>query len=128
MNIKASMPRIEPMNEYRMPTPNARPASPFSAIGPPSKTVEIEDGVPGILRRIAEIKPPEIPPMYKPTRRAIPLVASRLNVIGRKRTTAIVALRPGTDPKIIPIIVPAQIRNRHIGFNTLANASVIIIT
>ena len=63
MNINASIPRIEPMNEYRIPTPNARPASPFSAIGPPSNTVEIDEGVPGIFRSIAEMSPPDIPPM-----------------------------------------------------------------
>ena len=29
----------------------------------PSKQVATEEGVPGIFNRIAEIKPPEIPPM-----------------------------------------------------------------
>ena len=46
-----------------MPTPRARPASPFSAMGPPSNTVEMEEGVPGIFKRMAEISPPEMPPI-----------------------------------------------------------------
>ncbi len=53
---------IPPMNEYRIPTPSALPASPLSRMGPPSHTVAIEAGVPGILSRIAEIKPPEVLP------------------------------------------------------------------
>ena len=51
-----------PKTEKNTPAPRALPASPFSAIGPPSKTVVIEDGVPGILSKIALIMPPEIPP------------------------------------------------------------------
>mgnify|MGYP007025306387 CR=1 FL=1 len=44
MKIRATMPIREPMPEARMPTPRARPASPRSAMGPPSKTVEMEEG------------------------------------------------------------------------------------
>jgi len=45
-----------------MPMPKALPPSPFSAIGPPSKVVATEEGVPGIFNKIAEIRTPEVPP------------------------------------------------------------------
>ena len=48
------------------------------------------------------------------------------NVSGRNRTTAMVAESPGIEPKMIPITVPNQMRNRHIGLNVLANACAII--
>ena len=55
-----------------MPTPNALPASPRSAIGAPSKVVATEEGVPGIFSRMAEIRPPEVPPTYSPISIPIP--------------------------------------------------------
>ena len=98
-----------------MPTPSAFPASPLSAIGPPSNTVEMEDGVPGIFSRMAEISPPEIPPSYKPTRSEIPFIGVIPKDIGRNRTTAIVADRPGIEPNMIPTITPISMSSRHIG-------------
>ena len=127
MNIRARMPITEPMKLYRMPTPSALPASPFSAMGPPSKTVEMEDGVPGIFSKMAEIRPPEMPPMYRPTSRARPLVTSMLKVRGRNRTTAMVADRPGMEPKMMPIMVPNQMSTRQEGVRTFAIACATII-
>src|SRR5690625_2891277 len=75
--IKAAILNIVPMAENTIPTPIAFPASPFKAIGLPSKQVAIEEGVPGILSKIAEINPPEIPPIYKATNIEIPAVADK---------------------------------------------------
>jgi len=63
MKIIAPMLRRVPMKEQNMPTPRALPAWPFRAMGRPSKQVAMEEGVPGMLRRIAETSPPEVPPM-----------------------------------------------------------------
>jgi len=63
MKISAAMLNMVPRKENTTPTPSALAPSPFSIIGPPSKVVAIEDGVPGILSRIAEIRPPEVAPM-----------------------------------------------------------------
>ena len=52
-----------PMKENTTPVPSAFAASPFFAIGAPSKQVAIEEEVPGIFNRIAEINPPDIPPI-----------------------------------------------------------------
>lgn len=53
----------EPRKEKTMPKPRARIPSPFFAMGYPSKVVAMEEAVPGIFSRIAEIRPPEIPPI-----------------------------------------------------------------
>jgi hypothetical protein len=126
INISAKMLICPPRKEYNIPTPNAFPASPLSAMGPPSKTVAIEDGVPGIFNKIAEINPPEIPPKYSPTKRAIPFIGIIPKDMGKNNTTAIVADNPGIEPKIIPITTPNKIRTRHMGFITNDNASKII--
>ena len=116
----------DPMAEYKIPAPSAFPASPLSAIGPPSNTVAMEEGVPGIFNKIAEINPPEIPPMYSPISNEIPLVGSRPKDKGRNRTTAMVADSPGMDPKMIPTTTPRQIKAKQVGLHTFNNACVII--
>ena len=83
----------------------------------------MEEGVPGIFKRMAEINPPEMPPMYSPTSSARPMVGSMLKVMGKNSTTAMVAERPGIEPKIMPSMVPAQIRARQAGLNTLPMAT-----
>ena len=93
----------------------ALPASPLSAMGPPSKTVEMEEGVPGIFSKTAEIQPPEIPPMYQPIRSEMPSTGDKPKDIGRNRTTAIVAERPGIDPKMIPTTTPSSVTRRQVG-------------
>ena len=74
ISIIRSNPKMVPRNEKKMPTPSAFGASPLSAIGRPSKQVATEAGVPGIFRRIAEISPPLVPPIYRPIRSAIPAI------------------------------------------------------
>ena len=53
---------MPPIKLERIPIFRARSLSPRFAIGKPSKVVVIEDGVPGILIKIAGTRPPEIPP------------------------------------------------------------------
>jgi hypothetical protein len=62
-NISRMTLKTVPRKLNRMPVPSALPAWPRSAMGAPSKRVATDEGVPGILIRIAEIKPPEIPPI-----------------------------------------------------------------
>jgi len=106
-----------PTKEVRIPTPNALPASPLSAMGPPSNTVAIEEAVPGILSRIAEINPPEIPPIYRPTNSEIPFIGSMPNDIGKNKIIAMEADRPGIEPNTIPTITPAKIKLIQTGFS-----------
>ena len=121
--MRAKMLIMPPINEYKIPTPKAFPASPCSAIGPPSKTVAIDDGVPGILSNIAEINPPEIPPRYNPTSREIPSTVGSPKDNGKNNTIAIVEDNPGIDPKIMPIITPNVIRAKQVGVRTSDNPS-----
>ena len=74
IKIRASRLMMVPKKENTMPTPSAFPASPFKAIGRPSRQVAMEAGVPGIFSRIAEIRPPEIPPIYNAVRTEMPCV------------------------------------------------------
>ena len=41
-------------------------------MGEPSKVVATEEGVPGIFSRMAEIRPPEVPPTYSPISMPMP--------------------------------------------------------
>ena len=68
-----------------------------------------------MLSKIAEIKPPEIPPMYTATNTFIPKTALILNVNGNIKATAIEADNPGMAPKIIPMITPANINIKEAG-------------
>ena len=56
--------KILPPKLATTPTPSALTPCPFCVIGHPSKQVATDDGVPGIPVRIAEINPPEMPPIY----------------------------------------------------------------
>ncbi len=76
-----------------------------------------------MFRRIAEMRPPEIPPIYTATSTFIPSEGGMLNVRGRNRATAIDALRPGIDPKIIPTATPAIMRSNDVGSHTLRAAA-----
>ena len=62
-NISTRKENRPPRKENTTPVPRALPASPFLAMGEPSKQVAMEEEVPGMLMRMAEIRPPEIPPM-----------------------------------------------------------------
>ena len=78
MNTSAAILSMVPMKENTTPTPSALTPSPFIIIGPPSKVVATDAGVPGIFSRIAEINPPEVPPMYNATSSDMPAAAPRL--------------------------------------------------
>ena len=75
----------------------------------------MEEAVPGIFKRIAEIKPPEIPPIYTATSVFIPMDGVILKVRGKNKATAMDAESPGMEPNIIPTATPAIIRNREAG-------------
>ena len=51
-------------------------ASPCFDIGYPSKVVMMEDGVPGMRKRVAEIRPPDTDPTYIATSRTSASVLS----------------------------------------------------
>ena len=51
--MSATTPTMPPVTEDRVARVTARLPSPFLAIGKPSKVVAIEDGVPGVLTRMA---------------------------------------------------------------------------
>ena len=53
---------MPPMKEEVTPIFRARSPSPRKAIGCPSKVVHTDDGVPGMLMRMAGTRPPEMPP------------------------------------------------------------------
>ena len=59
-----------------MPSASARSGRPDCAIGYPSKVVMIEDGVPGMRNRVAEIRPPDTDPTYIATSRTSASVLS----------------------------------------------------
>ena len=63
MNTSTRMPNTVPRKENTVPTPSALYAWPFLARGLPSKQVATEAGVPGMLMRIAAIRPPDTAPM-----------------------------------------------------------------
>ena len=100
------MEKSVPMKEKNVPMPRALPASPLSHIGCPSKHVATEAGVPGIFKRMAEIRPPEQLPIYSAISNAIQVTESRTNVRGRNRIMAITVVMPGKAPNMMPMIVP----------------------
>ena len=124
ISIKAKRLIMVPRKEKTIPIPRAFPACPFAAIGCPSRQVAMEAGVPGIFSKIAEIRPPEIPPIYNAIRTEIPCVAAILYVTGRNMAMAMVAVSPGIQPKMIPTKVPMNTQTIQMGFiKTEANPS-----
>ena len=61
-----------------------------------------DDGTPGILKSIAVMLPPVIDEQYTATRNTIAGTGCIEYVNGRPSATAIVALTPGSAPKIVP--------------------------
>ena len=74
MTTSSTTPMMVPRKENTTPVPRALAACPFSAMGRPSKQVATEEGVPGMFSRMAEIRPPEMPPMYRATSMEMPWV------------------------------------------------------
>ena len=105
-----------PMQDATIPIARALPACPFLAIGWPSKQVATDDGEPGMPRSTDPMKPPEQPPIHSDRRKTIAGPVSMPNVRGMKSITAMVPLRPGIAPKIIPITLPARRRMSDSGF------------
>ncbi len=122
MNINAMIDTPPPKNEKTIPRPRAFPACPFSAIGWPSKVVAIDAAVPGIFIKIADIRPPENPPIYTPISNASPSDITILKVIGKNNAIAIVVERPGIAPKIRPTMTPPSI-NATLGRLSIDKAS-----
>ena len=71
-----------------------------------------------MFSKIAEIRPPEIPPIYTATSIFMPREELMLKVSGSIRATAMEAERPGMEPKMIPITTPAIIRRKDRGWQT----------
>jgi hypothetical protein len=85
---------------------SASPACPLWAIGYPSKTVMMFEGVPGVFRRIAGIAPPNIAPTYEPSMRYIPGSDDMPNVNGSSIAMADGAFSPGRAPSTTPANTP----------------------
>ena len=76
-----------------------------------------QEAVPGIFSSMAEIRPPEIPPMYRPMSREMPFIGSMPKDMGRNRIIAMEADRPGIEPNTIPMMTPTKIRAIQAGFS-----------
>src|SRR5699024_5501953 len=74
--IKIIPEMIVPIKDDHNPKDRALPGSPFFAIGYPSNVVATAEGVPGIPKRQAVIKPPEFPPTCTPIKRETPFIGS----------------------------------------------------
>jgi hypothetical protein len=101
----------EPKNEAQIPIPRALPGCPFFTMGKASKVVATAEGVPGIPRRAAVIRPPERPPTKTPSIVAIPTVGLMAKVKGKVKIIAIVIVNPGIAPAIIPARTPKNMLN-----------------
>tara|TARA_B110000438_G_C15327601_1_gene442285 strand:+ start:84 stop:440 length:357 start_codon:yes stop_codon:yes gene_type:complete len=105
---------IPPIKLAVIAIPKALPASPRAARGYPSIAVAEAEGVPGMLRSIAEKLPPVMPPTYSPSKRAIEMSAGKTKVMGRRTMIPVLMVRPGIIPTIKPIRTPMQEENRTI--------------
>jgi hypothetical protein len=99
---------IPPKKDAQTPKHKALPASPFLAMGYPSKTVATEEGVPGMPMRIPEIWPPANPPTNTPIIAANPSIDFIPKVSGKRRAAPMVTVKPGIQPTTIPAIVPKK--------------------
>ena len=59
-----------------------------------------------------------MPPRYRPISSEMPFMGSMPKDIGRKRIRAMVELKPGMEPKIMPITTPIRIRRRQNGLKS----------
>jgi hypothetical protein len=79
------------------------------------------DGVPGILKRIAVIPPPVTAEQYTATRNDMETTGDITYVNGTHRAIAMDALTPGSEPKIVPAMIPNRIKRKLMGVNTIEN-------
>ena len=63
MNMSRTVENTVPRKLNTTPTPRALAACPFLTMGWPSKQVATLEGVPGMCSRMAEMRPPEMPPI-----------------------------------------------------------------
>jgi hypothetical protein len=84
----------------------------------------IEAGVPGILRRVAVIRPPLTDPTYIATSKARALWPLMLKVRGKVSEISIAPVRPGIEPTAIPRAVPNMTSMMRDGWD---RTSVIIV-
>ena len=63
MSQRAKALNSPPIKEPKVPMARASAACPFWHMGYPSKVVAMAAAVPGIRRRMADTRPPEIPPI-----------------------------------------------------------------
>ncbi|TXT42874.1 MAG: hypothetical protein FD137_2006 [Spirochaetes bacterium] len=75
---------------------------PCRAIGYPSKQVPMEDGVPGVLSRMAENEPPKMVAQYRAPMVMRPETGVMVKVKGTIKATAMVAVNPGKAPAMMP--------------------------
>jgi hypothetical protein len=68
---------------------------------------------------MAEIRPPDAPPLYIPRISAMPCIMSILKIMGITRTIAVAALSPGRAPNIIPSSPPKAITSKIDGSRTV---------
>ena len=61
-----------------------------------------------MLSRLAEMQPPEMPPMYIPVTRVMESTGFMKKVNGKAMVTAITAVSPGMAPKTMPPKTPRQ--------------------
>jgi len=108
-------PAMPPMTEEIVARLMASTARPVFAIGYPSKAVAMDDGVPGVLTRIAAKEPPYIAPIYTAPRATSPFKGDMVKVNGRSTAKAIAAVRPGIAPTKSPADTPPNINKKTIG-------------
>jgi hypothetical protein len=92
-------------------------------MGYPSKHVAIEEGVPGVLIRIAGKAPPYMAEQYTALTHISPITGSIAKVNGTNIATAIVAVNPGRAPAIMPSGMSKVMAARFLKARTLINAS-----
>ena len=85
--------------------------------------VAAEAGVPGMFSRMADWQPPEMAPMYTPTRISTASGPSMLYVRPVSSATAMVAVRPGSMPNTRPRPTDRISAIRPIGEKTTPSAS-----
>jgi hypothetical protein len=130
--IAASRP---PIKEAIAEIARAASASPFIAIGYPSKQVATADASPGMLSKIELRDPPNIAPK-KIAAIAIRAVSGfNTNVSGKSKAIPVAGPRPGTIPRIVPRTLPMVIQSIFDGLKTTSspyikccNASIQITT
>ena len=77
--------------------------------------------------RMAEIEPPKMAPQYMAPSTMRPVSAFMVKVIGSISATPIAADKPGRQPIMIPIAVPAIIIRRLIGMKAFKKPAPMIL-